>query len=362
MSSTQRLESYLETLASTASPGDRVPTVRQLMAEFGVSQAVVQRATERLKAQGRISAEVGRGTFFVGEGGASGEDTAGRETNRNADQKSVLFLRPSTRLKRGRRVLERLHSLLQDHNYRVVEVAYTDARDALDILRNLPRFNACVIQSTFETITIDMLAAVKRKTSAIILDGAVLAGTEVDAVGIEWGSAVELAIDHLKSHGHARIGLVKSTHYVLAAELGRIWFEKRTEGKGKTRSLVQVPAWPQEDYAAKAAEMIDQLRDPSGKLTVSAVIVWGIEDARDFVAQLAKKDVKIPHDLSVVLLGRTDLESETAGFFTTAGVTTEDQATALFEAIQNRWENPDGEYGIRFLPLGIVARLSVTEC
>lgn len=314
MQATQRLESYLESLATNARPGDRVPTVRQLMSEFGVSQAVVLRATERLKAQGKISAQVGRGTFFVGEEHARGLAAETHETKGRADQKSVLILRRSTRLQRGRRVLELLQAHLQENNCRVVEVAYTDSRDALDILRNLPHFDACIIQSTFETITIDMLAAVRRKSAAIVVDGAVLAGTEVDAVGFEWGSAVELALGHLRSHGHSRIGLVLSTHFVLAAELGRIWFECRMDGAPDTHTVIQVPAWPQEDFAAKAAEEIANTRNSSGELPFSALIVWGVESGNVFLDQLREKGIDVPGTLSVVLLGRTDLESEHGGF------------------------------------------------
>ncbi|MCG8508348.1 MAG: GntR family transcriptional regulator, partial [Rhodospirillales bacterium] len=70
MNASKRLNDYLESLARQAEPGDRLPTVRSLMAQFGVSQSVVQRITERLKAEGRISAETGRGTFFVGDPGS----------------------------------------------------------------------------------------------------------------------------------------------------------------------------------------------------------------------------------------------------------------------------------------------------
>ena len=38
------LEQFLEDLARDARPGDRLPTIRELMRRFGASQMLVQRA------------------------------------------------------------------------------------------------------------------------------------------------------------------------------------------------------------------------------------------------------------------------------------------------------------------------------
>lgn len=45
-------------------PGGRLPTERGLATEFGVTRTVVRRALAMLEAEGRISREVGRGTFL----------------------------------------------------------------------------------------------------------------------------------------------------------------------------------------------------------------------------------------------------------------------------------------------------------
>jgi DNA-binding LacI/PurR family transcriptional regulator len=348
----QRLETFLETLAREAKPGDRLPTVRQLMTEFGVSQQIVQRATEQLRIQGRITAATRRGTFFVGD-----ERAAPAKATQRSDQRTVLFLRRSTSLQRGRRVLELLQSRLQAEGCRVVEVSYTDGRDALQILRTLPRFDACVLQSTFETISIEMLAAARQKSPVLVVDGAVLAETEVDAVGIEWGSAVNLALEHLWSQGHERIGLVISSHFALATELGRIWYQARIAPQ--KAQVIQIPSWPQEDYAAKAAEMIAAQRDAGGKLPFSALIVWGIEDGADYAACMARQGIDIPSELSVVMLGRTDLANEHANFFTSCGTTTTLLAKTLHETIAQRWQEPDREYRVHYLPMRLSEAKSV---
>ncbi|MGB9183902.1 MAG: FCD domain-containing protein, partial [Solirubrobacteraceae bacterium] len=50
----------------------RLPTERALVAELGVTRTMVRRALARLEAEGRISREVGRGTFLRAAGSGPG--------------------------------------------------------------------------------------------------------------------------------------------------------------------------------------------------------------------------------------------------------------------------------------------------
>ena len=52
-----------------AGPGTRLPTERQLALDLGVSRAAVRHAIAVLQAEGRVSREVGRGTFLRGGAG-----------------------------------------------------------------------------------------------------------------------------------------------------------------------------------------------------------------------------------------------------------------------------------------------------
>ena len=61
-----------------AGHGTRLPTERQLAADLGVSRAAIRHAMALLQAEGRVSREVGRGTFLRGRatGRTSGPDPA----------------------------------------------------------------------------------------------------------------------------------------------------------------------------------------------------------------------------------------------------------------------------------------------
>ena len=105
------LDRHLEALITNAREGQRLPTVRSLMREFGVSQMVVQRAFQALKGRGLISAHVGRGTYFLTGAdprGVAGPVTAPASMARatSARARSVLLLRRTANTTRGRTLAE----------------------------------------------------------------------------------------------------------------------------------------------------------------------------------------------------------------------------------------------------------------
>jgi DNA-binding FadR family transcriptional regulator len=52
--------------AGPSGPGAKLPTERQLAADLGVTRTMVRHALAWLEAEGRVSREVGRGTFLLG--------------------------------------------------------------------------------------------------------------------------------------------------------------------------------------------------------------------------------------------------------------------------------------------------------
>ena len=158
------LERYLQQLAGQARPGDRLPPIREFMRRFGVSQAVVQAALEGLRERGLIDSQVGRGTFFVrGGDGSAPADPARTVARGGSAVRSVLLLRRSISIVRGRVLVDELRGRFMQDGHRVLEVSYTDPEHARTVLQALPHFDACVVQSTYKTITIELLAALREK-------------------------------------------------------------------------------------------------------------------------------------------------------------------------------------------------------
>ncbi len=133
----------------------------------------------------------------------------------------MLILRRLVGTRRSQVVLDILQRRLIEAGHRTLEVAYSDADHAGTVLQALPRFDACVVQNSFEPMPIEMLAALRRRTDAVLIDGAWLIGTDVDAVGFEWGEPVERAVTLLREQGHRRICFATTLNPFLANELGR---------------------------------------------------------------------------------------------------------------------------------------------
>ena len=226
---TYDLEKFLEGLAATARVGDRLRTIRELMRRFGLSQMSVQRVFQEMKDRGVVDSQVGRGTFFRSQGSNTDQphetgDSAVPEDSRQTAQRSVLLLRRSISIARGRVLVERLHERLGANGHSVLEVSYSDPAHAHAVLNGLPRFDACVIQSTYRSIPIDVLAAIREKTDVFAVDGTALVGADVEAVGTEWGEPLAEAVRKLLKRGHKKLAFAATSQPILSTQLGfRRW-------------------------------------------------------------------------------------------------------------------------------------------
>ncbi|KQO14959.1 GntR family transcriptional regulator [Acidovorax sp. Leaf76] len=366
-SSPPDLDQFLDQLAHKAQPGERLPTIRELMKRFGASQMLVQRAFQGLKDRGLIDSQVGRGTYFRGTGAhrAAAAPADGERPRTPAvgtalpAVKSVLLLRRSISIARGRVLVEGLQRRLAAEGHRVLELSYNDPDHALTVLKGLPRFDACVVQSTFKAIPIALLAALRDKCEVLAVDGAALVGADVEAVGTEWGEPLAAAIEQLVQQGHRRIAYATTAHPYLATQLGRRRFASLQHTlPGVELIEITLDQLPHEDYATRLVQQLQASAGGSGALPFTALVAWGIEDGALFQRLLTHAGIAVPAQLSVVLLGRTDLANEHADFFDVVGCSVADQVEALHGAITARWADAGRPYGIHLTP--VVRRLGAS--
>jgi DNA-binding FadR family transcriptional regulator len=74
-------------------PGGRLPTERQLAADLGVTRTMIRHALAQLEAEGRISREVGRGTFIREAGTIDGRVERGRADAHDVGPAHVMAAR-----------------------------------------------------------------------------------------------------------------------------------------------------------------------------------------------------------------------------------------------------------------------------
>ncbi|APW35837.1 hypothetical protein RD110_00250 [Rhodoferax koreense] len=353
------LEDYLAEFVAHGRRGDRLPPVRDLMKRHGLSQAVVQRAIHRLREHGVVEVHTGKGIFLVADG--SGEAPAQpRAAALNADgapgaaarARSVLVLRRAVRFDRGRQYIEQLGRRFMASGHKLIEVSYSDAEHAQQVLKGLPRFDACVIQSVYHAITSGMLATLQEKTPAVLYDGIAMVGNGFDSIGTEWGEPLALAAALLHRRGHQRLCFAATSVPLLSTTLGfRRWAHLAQHQPGVSLQTIRLPFMPDEGYVEALVAELRALQDADGRLPFSALIVWGIWDGARFRQMLEEAGVSVPGALSVVLLGRTDQQNEHADFFEVVGARIEDQVAMMFEATNRRWADPTLPFGAELAPV-----------
>lgn len=329
------------------SPGERLPTVRELMATYGVSQFTVQRALGRLKEAGLIDSQVGRGTFVAGQKSSP------------TRPRTVLVLSYEQRSDRADELTRLMHRVFLDRDWRSVILTYADFEQAAEIVEGLPRFDACVVQPRGTTVPLSLLAMLKARGQMVVVEGFGVAGIDVDAVAIDWPEAVSLALRHLHELGHRRIGFVVQSVSLRAFTSTAAEFRRLHSWLGLPADVDPVIplASDVEDVAFGMLEQhLRESRRNKGE-GFSAYIVYprafhGERLIRSFVAA----GLDIPQDVGLVTLGYSDLLHEHVDRLDTVGQTAHNVVNAIIAAIEARWEHPDTAFSIRYLEPEIIVR------
>ena len=127
-------------------PGSRLPTERQLAVNLGASRTSVRRALTVLEAEGRISREVGRGTFLREEpwpaGNGGGADQAAGAEAPNGGQPGLAGFAPAD--------VMTIRRLLEPSAMRLV-VAWATTADFAEITRCLAGGERATSYDEFES-------------------------------------------------------------------------------------------------------------------------------------------------------------------------------------------------------------------
>ncbi len=335
---TERVVSLLEERIRSLDDGARLPTVRQLMKELGVSQSAVQDALGRLRHQGLITSHVGRGTYVVKDGEPGMEREA-------ASLSSLLILSNASINERCALVQNHIVDALDDEGGRVVQISYHNTDHLIEVLTCVPDFDAAVLQAHYEAMPVRLLALLQQKTRALVLDGLSVAGVDIDRVGTDWEAALGLALDHLTGLGHRRFGLVSLNSPALPLTGIRRAFTRLDTWRGKPVEMAPPILLPHLRHPSQpAADALEEALRPlvrDGALPFTALVVVGLSDAVGIDAALGRLGLSAPDRLSVHLLGHADVPSEHLNRYTIAGSTHAEAGRTLLDLLRSRLANPD---------------------
>jgi DNA-binding LacI/PurR family transcriptional regulator len=340
------LEAALRQRVDGAAHGERLPPVRDLMREYKVGQAVIQEILGRMARQGLLQLQVGRGTFVHRPGKGPASSLRGAR---------VLVLSARVQSARSHQVADRVQEQLSTAGARCVQLVYERIEEALEVLRLSARFDACVLQSYFDAIPLGLLAFLRDRCGAVIADGARVTGVDLDAVASDWRGALDMAVERADRAGHRRIALLAWPGGVQPLEGLRHHFIslrralRRSEGEMPLIELQRIPR-PRENGAELLRAALAQAWSDR-KVRPTAFVALGLgPGATALRAALDQLKLRVPRDLSVVMLGHVDVAGETSAMsFDTVGSRCLDAAHALVAQVRERIEFPAREHATTYL-------------
>ena len=345
---------WLEDRIDRASPGERLPTVRHLMREFGTAQRTVEAALKPFLEDGRLVARPGAGIVVAGR-------AEEKEPENYAADLLILYRNSDSRL--ARVTLQEVATRIKSAGFSVLQLGFSSDAQAIDVLERIGRFRACLIQVNFEILTVAFLAALHRQADHIVIDGVSATGIDVDAIGTNWREALSIAFRTFRESGHDKIAFLTSAHHARQIAMARREFHLLGSflPDPDQRFLIELNALPGSYQIDDIAAAIGRHADDEGRLPFTALIAWGVVEGFILERALAKLGLEAGRDLSVIMLGSTDFQSEHLGRFDVVG-NSHDEKLAVFERIirariADRPEEPQTHY----LPISYVRHGTVID-
>lgn len=341
------LEAALRRRVDEAAHGERLPPVRTLKREYGVGQAVLQEILCRMAHQGLLQLQVGRGMFVQKPGCAP---------KGGLERASVLMLSMRAHSDRSRQVARLLQEQLSTAGARCERLVYERIEDALAVLRLTVHFDACVLQSSFDVIPLGLLAFLRERGVAVVADGTRVTGVDIDAVASDWRGALDAAVDALIRRGHRRIALLAWPGEVQPLQGLRHHFgslRRILRCSEETMPLVEIDHLPQpgESPIETWQRALTTLWSRSDARP-TAIVVWGLGGDGSLLAEaIAAARIRVPQQLSVMLLGHVDVAVEHRERFDVIGSCAADAARALVTRVRLRIDKPHEVHATVYLPL-----------
>lgn len=325
--------------------GARLPTVRELMKNFRVSQATVQDAIARLREEGLLTSQVGRGTYVVKDGAPrAARSRAAEATGERLD--SLLILSNASMNERCALVQNYIADEMSRSGRKLVQMSYHHTGHLLEILHSIPSFDAVILQSHYDSIPIRLLHLLQEKALAVVVDGHTVSGVDIDRIGTDWEDALDIALHHLSGLGHRSIGLVSLNTMAQPILSVRRAFS-RIGARSDSHLNLLPPVilddllHPTHRVEKPLEEALTALIAEHGKLPFSAIITLGISDSLGIRQCLNGLGLKCPQDLSVYVLGHHDVPTEHFGVMTIAGSSHIEAAEQLMQTIRRRLATPE---------------------
>lgn len=347
------IRAWLDKSIASSQPGDRLPTMRQMMRRFHTAQRTVEEALRPYMDGGHLVSRRGAGIVIA--------DPNERKSACEDYEADLLVLYRSSDSRLARNLLQEMENRLKAQGVSILQIGFSGEEQALSVLERLGRFKSCLLQVNFEVLSITFLAALHRHVDSIVIDGVSATGIDVDSVGTNWREALSVAFRILRDKGHERIAFLTSAHHARQIAMARREFRLLSDSLPDAEGswLVEVDALPGSYQIDDISSVLGKMRQEDGTLPFTALIVWGVVEG--FILERALSDIgqEAGKDLSVVLLASVDFTSEHLGRFDVVGNSNAEKLAVFEELITDRVAGREREPATHYLTISYAAHGSI---
>ncbi len=266
--------------------GEPFPTVRQLMAEYSVSQSTVTPAINQLKEKGLLEAHVGRGSFVRKQ--AMGKPR-------------MLLLQNTWPSDNFKEMASTLQACAESDGFRF-EHRFYDYRD--DITPRLNSFDADVIvidAIANDLLTSEQIMAISHCPIPIILSRNSVTVSRINYVCGDNTAAGMNTANHLYHMGHRKFGLLINEPHIHTANCFIRGFRSCAASHGCSVEVLDCGIQPGESARPHVEKFMNEYA--AGKYDFTALFPISCDGALVAHECLQKLGLRVPEDLSIISAG-----------------------------------------------------------
>ena len=290
-----QLTALLKERCALLPAGERFLSVRQIMAEYNVSQITVKQALDRLCSAGMLAARERSGYYI--------RPMSGRKVA------VIMPLAADGRLSGSfYEQYESVIGALKEAGLESESVFYTgDNAEALLLLNEIRADAVFLIPFRADDFSAPLLNRIMAHPTPVFLLFASPKSTNCRFVDGANEFAGTLAASHLLINGHRKLA-------VMVSEPKLSIVRERVDGFLKTASAFHVPVEVLDPEIASGENspeksrrfFVEYLQQHHGRLKFSAMFVISSDPANEILHVALEQQVRVPEDLSLITLGRPD--------------------------------------------------------
>ncbi len=265
-----------------------------------------------------------------------------------------MTLHHHSHLERGDIIAQTIHQRLTADGHRSLILTYSDAEQAMSMLRDGPRYDTCILQPRTSVVPVKLIGLLREISDAVIVENRAVDQFDIDGISNHPLVLSRLALEHLTGLGHRRIAWVVEDRGDYFFERIAMLFEAFRTWQGLTQAEAPLVFAPprgggRTGFADLKGTLGQVLRGPASTRP-TAVFLSTSESGGPILEACRTLNISLPDDVSLVRIGTPDIESEHLGELAIVGRPSRQAAETVLNRMYWRWKNPDASFATVYDP------------